>query len=155
MISLQALAPLNSNRIRWVTFLLGGLVKPQVRRSRTANLRSTNTKAQQIKCQPWGQAGAVQHRVLLCAHKKHSHFPTTPQQLPLPTRWRIKKQFPHTRTANARKTCDTRHTTRKKRDSNTNKKESKKLGKRKWKKARKLATKDANDLFNRFDQEHM
>lgn len=43
-------------------------------------------------------------------------------------------------------------------EPNTNKKKrkAKKWEKRKWtKKARKLATKDANDLFNRFDHEHM
>lgn len=56
-----------------------------------------------------------------------------PRNTSRPTRLRIKKQFPHTRTANARKTCDTRHT-KKKGDSNTNKRESKKTGKKKMEK---------------------
>lgn len=94
---------------------------------------------------------------------KKNNVLTFPQltPTPIPTHLillRIKKQFPHTRTANARKTCDTRHTQKKNGEPNTNKKKEKqkKWEKRKWtKKARKLATKDANDLFNRFDHEHM
>lgn len=77
-----------------------------------------------------------------------------PRNISRPTRLRIKKQFPHTRTANARKTCDTRHT-KKKGIPTPIKEKAKNWEKENGKKARKLATKDANDLFNRFDHEHM
>lgn len=126
------------------TFLLGGWANKLAFSPSESNRKVAfhNTKAQQIKCQLWGQAGAVQHRVLLRTQKAFSVSHSLPQPPVTSPALRVsvlKNNF-HTHAQQMLVKLATR-AIQKKGDSNTDKRESKKLGKRKWKKGKKIGYK--------------